>query len=457
MHGSSAPERVDLSAAGARAMCPHTTGFATVAHMSEIVSVIGREILDSRGNPTVEVEVVLDSGATGRAAVPSGASTGEHEAVELRDGGSRYGGKGVTTAVAAVNGEIADLLDGVDALEQRGIDDALVALDGTDNKARLGANAILGTSLAVARAAADELQLPLWRYVGGANAHVLPVPMMNVVNGGVHADNTIDMQEFMIMPVGAPSFREALRWGTETYHTLKKVLHDRGLSTAVGDEGGFAPNLATNEDAIRVLIEAIEKAGYVPGDDIAIAMDPAMSELYRDGAYHLAGEGKVLGRDEMVAYWSRIVDTYPIVSIEDGMAEDDWDGWAALTAAAGDRVQLVGDDLFVTNTQRLRIGIDRAIANSILVKVNQIGSLTETLATVELATTHGYTAVMSHRSGETEDSTIADLAVATNCGQIKTGAPARSDRVAKYNQLLRIEELLGEQAAFRGRSALSPR
>jgi enolase len=425
--------------------------------MSEIVSIIGREILDSRGNPTVEVEVVLDSGASGRAAVPSGASTGEHEAVELRDGGSRYLGKGVATAVGYVNGEIADTLAGVDALEQRFVDTELITLDGTDNKGRLGANAILGTSLAVAKAAADELDLPLWRYLGGPNAHVLPVPMMNVINGGVHADNSIDMQEFMIMPVGAPSFREALRWGTETYHTLKKVIHDRGLSTAVGDEGGFAPNLASNEDAIKILIEAIQQAGYTPGDDIAIAMDPAMSELYRDGAYHLTGEGKVLGRDEMVAYWTRLVDTYPIVSIEDGMHEDDWDGWSALTQSVGDRVQLVGDDLFVTNVARLRMGIERKVANAVLVKVNQIGSLSETLDTVELATRHSYSSVMSHRSGETEDATIADLAVATNCGQIKTGAPARSDRVAKYNQLLRIEEQLGESAAFRGRAALSPR
>ncbi|MDO8362289.1 MAG: phosphopyruvate hydratase [Actinomycetota bacterium] len=425
--------------------------------MSDIVSVIGREILDSRGNPTVEVEVVLDSGATGRAAVPSGASTGEHEAVELRDGGSRYLGKGVATAVGYVNGEIAELLAGVEVFEQRYIDTELIALDGTDNKGRLGANAILGTSLAVAKAAADELQLPLYRYLGGPNAHVLPVPMMNVVNGGVHADNSIDMQEFMIMPVGAPSFREALRWGTETYHTLKKVLHDRGLSTSVGDEGGFAPNLASNEDAIKILVEAIEKAGYAPGTDIAIAMDPAMSELYRDGAYHLAGEGKVLTPAEMVAYWTRLVDTYPIVSIEDGMHEDDWDGWGALSRAVGDRVQLVGDDLFVTNVTRLRMGIERKVANSVLIKVNQIGSLSETLDTVELATRHSYSSVMSHRSGETEDATIADLAVATNCGQIKTGAPARSDRVAKYNQLLRIEEQLGEAAEFRGRSALSPR
>ncbi len=425
--------------------------------MSEIVNIVGREILDSRGNPTVEVEVELDSGAIGRAAVPSGASTGEHEAVELRDGGERYLGKGVQTAVGFVNTEIADVLNGIDGLEQRLIDAELNALDGTDNKARLGANAILGTSLAVAKAAAAELELPLFRYVGGPNAHVLPVPMMNVLNGGVHADNSVDMQEFMIMPVGAPSFSEALRWGTETYHTLKKVLHDRKLSTSVGDEGGFAPDLASNEDAIRLLVEAIGKAGYTPGDDIAIAMDPAMSELYRDGRYHLAGEGKVLGPDEMVEYWTRLVDTYPIVSIEDGMAEDDWEGWATMSTALRNRIQLVGDDMFVTNVSRLRMGIDRKVANSVLVKVNQIGSLTETLDTVELATSNSYTSVMSHRSGETEDSTIADLAVATNCGQIKTGAPARSDRVAKYNQLLRIEQQLGESAAFRGRKALAPR
>jgi len=428
-----------------------------VCAVSEIVHVAGREILDSRGNPTVEVEVVLESGARGRAAVPSGASTGEHEAVELRDGGDRYGGKGVQTAVGFVNTEIADLLDGLDALDQRGIDRGLIDLDGTDNKAHLGANAILGTSLAVAKAGADELEIPLYRYVGGANAHVLPVPMMNVLNGGVHADNSVDFQEFMIMPVGAPSFSEALRWGTETYHVLKQVLHAKGLATAVGDEGGFAPDLDSNEDAIRLLLEAIEAAGFTPGEDIAIALDPAVSEIYRDGAYHLEGEGKVLSSDELADYWTRIVDTYPVVSIEDGMQEDDWDGWARLTTAVGDRCQLVGDDLFVTNSRRLQMGIDRATANSILVKVNQIGSLTETLDTVELATRHSYTAVMSHRSGETEDATIADLAVATNCGQIKTGAPARSDRVAKYNQLLRIEAELGEQAAFRGRAALAPR
>jgi enolase len=416
--------------------------------VSEIVEILGREVLDSRGNPTVEVEVVLDSGATGRAIVPSGASTGEHEAVELRDGGDRYKGKGVATAVAFVNGEIADTLEGFDAVSQRVVDTVLRDLDGTDNKSRLGANAMLGVSLAVAKAAADELDLPLYRYVGGANAHILPIPMMNVINGGVHADNTIDMQEFMIMPLGAPSYAEGLRWGVETYHTLKALLHDRGLSTAVGDEGGFAPNLATNEEAITILVEAITKAGFRPGDDIAIAMDPAVSELYRDGAYHLEGEGKVLTADELVTYWQRLIETYPIVSIEDGMAEDDWDGWAALTGAVGHRVQLVGDDLFVTNTKRLRQGIDRSVANSVLVKVNQIGTLTETLETVDLAANHAYTAVMSHRSGETEDTTIADLAVATNCGQIKTGAPARSDRVAKYNQLLRIEADLGEAARY---------
>ena len=426
--------------------------------MSTIVSVTGREVLDSRGNPTVEVEVHLSSGASGRAMVPSGASTGEHEAVELRDGDkARYAGKGVLTAVKNVNDEIQQALLGLDAVDQRGIDHLLIDLDGTENKGRLGANAILGTSLAVARAAADELDLPLFRSVGGPNAHVLPVPMMNVINGGAHADNNIDLQEFMIMPVGAASFSEALRWGTETYHVLKKVLADRGLATAVGDEGGFAPNLASNEEAIKVLIEAIERAGRTPGEDIAIALDPAMSELFRDGKYHLAGEGKVMSSAELADWWTGLVGKYPIVSIEDGMAEDDWDGWSALSAQVGSKVQLVGDDLFVTNARRLRTGIDRGVANSVLVKVNQIGSLTETLDTVELATRHSYTSVMSHRSGETEDSTIADLAVATNCGQIKTGAPARSDRVAKYNQLLRIEEMLGDTAAYMGKSALAPR
>jgi enolase len=425
--------------------------------MTSIVQVLGREILDSRGNPTVEVDVTLATGVTGRAAVPSGASTGEHEAVELRDGGDRYQGKGVQTAVGHVNGEIADALTGRDALDQRGIDQTLLDLDGTDNKGRFGANAILGTSLALAKAAAAEVGQPLYRYVGGTNAHVLPVPMMNVLNGGVHADNTVDFQEFMIMPVGAASFSEALRMGTQTYHVLKGVLHDKGLATAVGDEGGFAPDLATNEDAIKLLLEAVEAAGYTPGDDIAIALDPAVSEIFRDGAYHLEGEGKVLSPAEMADYWARIVDTYPVVSIEDGMDENDWEGWATLTASIGDRCQLVGDDLFVTNSRLLRRGIDEDVANSILVKVNQIGSLTETLDTVGLATRHSYTAVMSHRSGETEDATIADLAVATNCGQIKTGAPARSDRVAKYNQLLRIEAALGDDAAFHGRAALAPR
>ncbi|MSO39489.1 MAG: phosphopyruvate hydratase [Ilumatobacteraceae bacterium] len=424
--------------------------------MSEIISIFGREVLDSRGNPTVEVEVELDSGARGRAMVPSGASTGEHEAVELRDGGRRYGGKGVLTAVGFVNGEIESALVGCDALEQRMVDTVLKDLDDTPNKSRLGANAMLGTSLAIAKAAANSLGLPLWRYVGGPNSHVLPVPMMNVINGGAHADNTLDLQEFMIMPIGAPSFREALRWGTETYYQIKKILQSRGLSTAVGDEGGFAPNLATNEDAIKILLEGITASGFTPGTDIAIALDPAMSEIYKDGRYHLAGEGKVLTSDELVAYWARLVNTYPIVSIEDGMAEDDWDGWSALSQELGSKVQLVGDDLFVTNAARLAMGIERKIGNSVLIKLNQIGTLTETLETIELASRHRYTSVMSHRSGETEDATIADLSVATNCGQIKTGAPARSDRVAKYNQLLRIEEQLGETAAFRGRSALAP-
>jgi len=432
------------------------TQLTSVLGMSEIVEVVGREVLDSRGNPTVEVEVVLDSGATGRAIVPSGASTGEYEAVELRDGGRRYLGKGVLRAVENVNNIIAQVVIGMDATNQRSLDNALIELDGTENKSRLGANAMLGVSLSVAHAAASELELPLYRAIGGPHAHVLPVPMMNVINGGAHADNNVDLQEFMIMPVGARNFREALRWGVETYHTLKKVLADRGLSTAVGDEGGFAPNLSSNEDAVAILVEAIEKAGYAPGKDIAIALDPAMSELYRDGAYHLTGEGKVLSAPQMVEWWTSLVDRYPIVSIEDGMAENDWSGWAQMTAALGSRIQLVGDDLFVTNTRRLQMGIDQSVANSVLIKVNQIGTLSETLDTVELATRHSYTSVMSHRSGETEDSTIADLAVATNCGQIKTGAPARSDRVAKYNQLLRIEEMLGDTAHFRGRSALAP-
>jgi enolase len=425
--------------------------------MSSIISIAGREVLDSRGNPTVEVDVLLDSGAHGRAMVPSGASTGEHEAVELRDKDpKRYSGKGVLNAVHHVNTEIQQALIGSDALDQRAIDYQLIDLDGTENKGRLGANAILGVSLAVAHAAADELALPLFRSIGGPNAHVLPVPMMNVINGGAHADNNIDLQEFMIMPVGASSFSEALRWGTETYHVLKQVLADRGLSTAVGDEGGFAPNLSSNEEAIKVLVEAIERAGHTPGKDIAIALDPAMSELFRDGKYHLTGEGKVLTSQELSVWWTSLVNNYPIVSVEDAMSEDDWAGWSLLTQAIGSQVQLVGDDLFVTNARRLRMGIDQNVANSVLIKVNQIGTLTETLETVELATRHQYTSVMSHRSGETEDATIADLAVATNCGQIKTGAPARSDRVAKYNQLLRIEEILGDSAAFRGRDALAP-
>ncbi len=425
--------------------------------MSSIISIAGREVLDSRGNPTVEVDVVLDSGAHGRAMVPSGASTGEHEAVELRDNDpKRYSGKGVLNAVHHVNTEIHQALIGSDALDQRAIDYQLIDLDGTENKGRLGANAILGVSLAVAHAAADELALPLFRSIGGPNAHVLPVPMMNVINGGVHADNNIDLQEFMIMPIGASSFSEALRWGTETYHVLKQVLADRGLATAVGDEGGFAPNLSSNEEAIKVLVEAIERAGYTPGTDIAIALDPAMSELFQDGKYHLTGEGKVLTSQELSAWWTTLVNNYPIVSIEDAMSEDDWAGWSTLTQAIGSQVQLVGDDLFVTNARRLRMGIDQYVANSVLIKVNQIGTLTETLETVELAPRHQYTSVMSHRSGETEDATIADLAVATNCGQIKTGAPARSDRVAKYNQLLRIEEILGDSATFRGRDALAP-
>ena len=425
-------------------------------NVSIIEQVHAREVFDSRGNPTVEVEVRLDSGAVGRAIVPSGASTGAFEAVELRDGGDRLGGKGVLTAVGFANGELADVVIGLDALDQRRVDAELISADGTDNKGRVGANAILGISLAVAQAAAHELEVPLWRHVGGANAHVLPVPMMNVLNGGAHADNSVDFQEFMIMPVGAPSFSEALRWGTETYHALRGVLSARGLSTAVGDEGGFAPDLASNEAAITLLLEAIDTAGFTPGSDIAIALDPAVSEIHRDGSYHLDGEGRVLTPDEMAAYWERIVNTYPVVSIEDGMAEDDWDGWAALTAAIGNRCQLVGDDLFVTNPERLGRGIASSVANSILVKVNQIGTLTETLTAVALATENSYTAVMSHRSGETEDATIADLAVATNCGQIKTGAPCRSDRVAKYNRLLRIESELGSAAAFRGRAALAP-
>ena len=425
--------------------------------MSIIEGIIGREILDSRGNPTVEVEIVLDSGATGRAAVPSGASTGAFEAVELRDGDAdRYHGKGVSGAVEHVNGEIADAVLGTDALDQRDLDRMLLDIDGTDNLARLGANAVLGVSMAAAKAAADELELPLYRYVGGANACVLPVPMLNVINGGEHADNNVDVQEFMLMPVGAASFSEALRWGVETYHTLKRVLHDRGMSTALGDEGGFAPNLGSNEEAVQLLVEAIELSGRVPGEEIAIALDAASTEFFREGQYVLAGEGRALSPTEFADYLVDLCDRYPIVSIEDGMSEEDWDGWADLTAKLGSRVQLVGDDLFVTNSDRLGRGIQAGVANSILVKVNQIGTLTQTLEAVELATRSGYTSVMSHRSGETEDVTIADLAVATNCGQIKTGAPARSDRVAKYNQLLRIEERLGESAVYRGSAALAP-
>ena len=416
--------------------------------MTQIKKVHGREVLDSRGNPTVEVEITLDSGAFGRAIVPSGASTGEHEAVELRDGGKRYLGKGVQNAVKNVNTEIASTIIGLDAADQKSLDHKLIALDGTENKSRLGANAMLGVSLAVARATADDRQTPLYRSIGGDKAVTLPVPMMNVMNGGVHADNNIDLQEFMIMPIGANSFSQALQWGVETYHTLKSLLKEKGLSTAVGDEGGFAPNLSSNESAIEFLVDAIAKAGFKPGKDISIALDPAMSELFRDSRYHLTGENKILTSDELASWWTRLVDTYPIVSIEDGMSENDWAGWSALSQALKNRVQLVGDDLFVTNPKRLQQGIDKKVANSVLIKVNQIGTLTETLDTVNLATANNYSSVMSHRSGETEDSTIADLAVATNCGQIKTGAPARSDRVAKYNQLLRIEQELGATARY---------
>ncbi|HJL89001.1 MAG TPA: phosphopyruvate hydratase [Acidimicrobiales bacterium] len=423
--------------------------------MSSIDVVVGRQVLDSRGNPTVEVVVMLESGAAGRAMVPSGASTGRFEAVELRDGGEFWGGKGVSTAVANVNGELAAAVRGLDASDQRTVDRALLDADGTDDKGRLGANAILGISLAVAHAAADDAGVALYRYVGGTNSHVLPVPMLNVINGGEHADNNVDIQEFMFMPVGAASFSEALRWGVECYHTLRGVLSSRGLATAVGDEGGFAPDLGSNEEAVQLLVEAIGSAGFEPGSDVALALDVASTEFFADGSYALAGEGRSLSSGAMVDYLTDLSGRYPIVSIEDGMAEDDWDGWAALTEAVGDSVQLVGDDLFVTNTERLQRGIDSGVANSILVKVNQIGTLTETLEAIELATANGYTAVVSHRSGETEDTTIADLAVATNCGQIKTGAPARSDRVAKYNQLLRIEEDLGEAAAYRGGSALA--
>jgi enolase len=421
--------------------------------LSEIEKVHARQIVDSRGNPTVEVDVLLKSGAAGRAAVPSGASTGEFEAVELRDGGDAWGGKGVGRAVANVNGELAEAVHGLDAADQGAVDRTMTELDGTPNKARLGANAILGVSLAAAKAAAAEDGMPLWRYLGGEAAHVLPVPMMNVLNGGAHADNKVDFQEFMVVPVGAASFAEGLRTGAEVFHALKRTLHDAGLSTAVGDEGGFAPDLDSNEAALQALITGIEAAGYTPGEDVAIALDPATSEIYDAGSYVLEHEGRVLNAEEMAAYWSDISSRYPVLSIEDGMDEEDWDGWRSLTEQIGGRIQLVGDDLFVTNTERLRRGIDSGVANSILVKVNQIGTLTETLEAVNTAREAGYTAVMSHRSGETEDTTIADLAVATGCGQIKTGAPSRSDRVAKYNQLLRIEEALGADAEYPGRSA----
>jgi len=420
--------------------------------VSGIEKVHGRQILDSRGNPTVEVDVLLKSGAAGRAAVPSGASTGEFEAVELRDGGERWSGKGVTRAVSNVNGELAEAVHGMDPSDQEALDRAMIELDGTANKGRLGANAILGISLAAAKAAAAETGQPLWRYLGGEAAHVLPVPMMNVLNGGAHADNKVDFQEFMVVPVGAPSFAEGMRLGDEVFHALKRTLHDEGLSTAVGDEGGFAPDLESNEAALEALIRGIEAAGLRPGEDVAIALDPATSEIFKDGAYVLEAEGRSLSPDEMAGYWAELAGRYPIVSLEDGMDEEDWDGWRALTERVGEHLQLVGDDLFVTNTERLQRGIDSGVANSILVKVNQIGTLTETLDAIRTARDAGYTAVMSHRSGETEDVTIADLAVATGCGQIKTGAPSRSDRVAKYNQLLRIEEALGADATYPGRS-----
>ena len=421
--------------------------------MSQIEHVHARQILDSRGNPTVEVELSLRSGAWGRAAVPSGASTGEYEATELRDGGDSWMGKGVGKAVANVNGEIATAVRGKDATNQAGVDRLLIELDGTPSKSRLGANATLAVSLAAAHAAAAEERQPLWRYLGGDAAHILPVPMMNVLNGGAHADNKVDFQEFMIVPWGASSFAESLQWGSEIYHHLKKLLHDRGLSTAVGDEGGFAPDLGSNEEALQVLVRGIEAAGYRPGEEVAIALDPATSEIYSNGRYVLEHENRSLTAEEMAGYWAEMAGRYPIVSIEDGMDEGDWGGWSTLTDRLGSRLQLVGDDLFVTNSQRLKRGIDAGVANSILIKVNQIGTLTETLDAIKLARENGYTAVMSHRSGETEDVTISDLAVATGCGQIKTGAPARSDRVAKYNQLLRIEEALGSDAVFPGRSA----
>src|SRR5690554_3113862 len=419
-----------------------------------INDVIAREVLDSRGNPTVEVEVFLVDGAFGRAIVPSGASTGAYEAVELRDGDkTRYLGKGVEQAVRNVEEIIAPELIGLDATDQMAIDQIMIDLDGTPNKGKLGANAILAVSLAVARAAANSLGLPLYRYIGGTNSHQLPVPMMNILNGGEHADNNVDIQEFMVMPIGAASFKEALRMGAEVFHNLRAVLQARGLNTAVGDEGGFAPNLQSNEEPIQVIIEAIEKAGYKPGEDVVIAIDVAATELFEDGKYNLAGEGRSLDTDEMIAYYSELVDKYPIISIEDALSEDAWDGWKKLTDALGDKVQLVGDDLFVTNTERLKVGIEKGIANSILIKVNQIGTLTETLNAIEMAKRAGYTAVISHRSGESEDTTIADLAVATNAGQIKTGASSRTDRVAKYNQLLRVEEELDFTAVYPGKAA----
>ncbi len=422
--------------------------------MTAIIDIHAREILDSRGNPTVEVDVLLDDGSFGRAAVPSGASTGAHEAVELRDGDkSRYLGKGVLKAVAAVNDEIRDELIGLDGEDQRDIDLTMIALDGTENKSRLGANAILGVSLAVAKAAANARGLPLYSYIGGVSAHVLPVPMMNIINGGEHADNPIDFQEFMIVPIGAPTLAEAVRWGSEIFHTLKKGLHDKGLATAVGDEGGFAPNLASTRDALDFVMASIEKAGFKPGQDVALALDCAATEFFKNGKYEISGEGLSLSPVEMADYLAKLAADYPIRSIEDGMGEDDFEGWAALTAQIGDKVQLVGDDLFVTNPKRLTMGIGKGLANSLLVKVNQIGSLSETLEAVSIAQRNGYTAVMSHRSGETEDATIADLAVATNCGQIKTGSLARSDRLAKYNQLIRIEEELGDAAVYAGESA----
>jgi enolase len=421
--------------------------------MTTIIDVTARQILDSRGNPTVEVEVELESGVVGRAAVPSGASTGEYEAVELRDDGGEYLGKGVRTAVENVNGLIAEEIVGFDATDQRLVDRMLLELDGTPNKAKLGANAILGVSLATAYAAAAALELPLYQYVGGCNAHVLPVPMMNIMNGGKHADNNVDLQEFMIMPVGAESFEEALRICAEIYHGLRAVLHAKGLSTAVGDEGGFAPDLASNEDALRIIVEAVDAAGYEPGLDVRLALDPAASSFFEDGTYVLAGEGRSLSSAEMVEYYAELVEKYPIISIEDGLAEDDWDGFKLMTERLGDRVQIVGDDLFVTNTERLARGIEQGSANSILIKLNQIGTLSETLDAIEMAKRAGWTAVCSHRSGETEDTTLADLAVATNAGQIKSGAPARTDRVAKYNQLLRIEEMLGEVARYPGMGA----